>query len=381
MNTRRALLSVIFFLSLANSALAFGQITTQRGFEKPSKLASPEERGDFYALVIGINNYRDSNLSKLETAINDANAAADMLRSQFGFKVRVLLDGSHDDIFNALEQFQNILQANDNLLLYYAGHGAHDRNTDKAYWIPVDAQSASRARWIMADDITSEVRAIPARYVLIVSDSCYSGTLNRTLELTTLQSRRALDRIFEQKSRSLMSSGGDEPVADGGAPGHSIFSYGFTRGLGQMDQDRFTATDLFTIVRRIVAGKSAQLPEYKPIRDSGDEGGDFAFFRSTVATNTQPATESPTEPPPPRNPAMKTATADIEKPPVLVPNSGPPPGTVRVNPRDGLNYRWIPPGKFTMGYSGGLEPDRFGFDAEMIHKESPSHEVTITHGF
>jgi formylglycine-generating enzyme required for sulfatase activity len=49
------------------------------------------------------------------------------------------------------------------------------------------------------------------------------------------------------------------------------------------------------------------------------------------------------------------------------------PGQVRVNPKDGLEYVWIPPGRFTMGCSPG--------DGECSDDEKPTHEVEITKGF
>jgi formylglycine-generating enzyme required for sulfatase activity len=51
----------------------------------------------------------------------------------------------------------------------------------------------------------------------------------------------------------------------------------------------------------------------------------------------------------------------------------PAPGTVRLNPKDGLNYAWIPPGTFTMGCSPG--------DKECKDYESPPHAVTLSKGF
>ena len=48
-------------------------------------------------------------------------------------------------------------------------------------------------------------------------------------------------------------------------------------------------------------------------------------------------------------------------------------GAVRVNPKDGLKYVWIPPGRFQMGCSPG--------DNDCSKEESPSHQVTITKGF
>jgi formylglycine-generating enzyme required for sulfatase activity len=55
--------------------------------------------------------------------------------------------------------------------------------------------------------------------------------------------------------------------------------------------------------------------------------------------------------------------------PVLTPKSG----DVKVNPKDGLKYVWIPPGTFMMGCSPG--------DSECSDDEKPAHQVAITRGF
>ena len=65
----------------------------------------------------------------------------------------------------------------------------------------------------------------------------------------------------------------------------------------------------------------------------------------------------------------KPAEAKVEPAGPSVPTAD----TIRVNPKDGLKYVWIPPGKFMMGCSlwdKGCEDD-----------EKPPHEVTITRGF
>jgi formylglycine-generating enzyme required for sulfatase activity len=49
------------------------------------------------------------------------------------------------------------------------------------------------------------------------------------------------------------------------------------------------------------------------------------------------------------------------------------PGQVKVNSVDGLQYVWIPPGRFTMGCSHG--------DSECSDDEKPAHDVEITEGF
>jgi hypothetical protein len=92
------------------------------------------------------------------------------------------------------------------------------------------------------------------------------------------------------KSRTLMASGGNEPVSDGGGDGHSVFGRVFLTGLAQMDKGTFTASELFRdFVQERVAGKANQTPEYNPLRNSGHESGDFVFVRKVKrVSNTNP---------------------------------------------------------------------------------------------
>jgi formylglycine-generating enzyme required for sulfatase activity len=62
----------------------------------------------------------------------------------------------------------------------------------------------------------------------------------------------------------------------------------------------------------------------------------------------------------------------VEMPPVVT-GRGPQPGDVRLNPKDGQRYVWIPPGRFSMGCSPG--------DTECAAEETPAHVVTISKGF
>lgn len=254
--------------------------------------------GVYYALVIGINNYQ--HLNKLKTPVNDAKQLAQILQSGYKFETKMLLDATRRQVLDALDQYRATLKENDNLLIYYAGHGYYDSAADLAYWAPSDAESNSHDDWIVADEITGTVRAIRARHVLIVSDSCYSGMLTRDAkpEFGASSDHAAyVDRMMRGKSRNVMSSGGKEPVADGDAgsnSNHSVFANALLQGLLHFDMDTFSADELFSqYVRERVGGRSSQMPEYNIIRDSGYEDGDFVFFRAGVKT-THTATKTST---------------------------------------------------------------------------------------
>ena len=281
----------------------------------PPPQARTQERGGaaagasgYHALVIGNNAYKA--LPKLKTAEADAREVAALLKEFYGFETRLLLNATRQQIVTALFAYRQTLGPEANLLVYYAGHGINDKEADKAYWLPVDATRDDDSNWISADDITTRLRAIPARHVLVISDSCYSGTLTRGLgeALPPPNAREQfLQRMMAGRSRTLMASGGDEPVADSGGGGrHSVFASALMRGLRDMDKGKFTAAELFRHhVEEPVAGRAQQTPEYNPLRNSGHESGDFVFVRAKVGDKTaemaaklppSPGTAAPVDP-------------------------------------------------------------------------------------
>jgi hypothetical protein len=253
--------------------------------EEPAQAAAIAPRGKYYALVIGINNYLYA--PKLKTAVTDAQAVAAVLRQQYGFETRMLTNATREQIIHALSDYRHTLDENASLLIYYAGHGFYDKDADKTYWLPADSEAHDTSNWIIADEITTDIKVIAARHILIISDSCYSGGITRSVDLAfTPQERgRYLEKMMAGKSRTLMASGGLEPVSDEGSGGHSVFANALLRGLSAEEDPTFSAENLFEeFIRVSVAGQSDQTPQYTVIRNSGHDSGDFVFVRSSPAT-------------------------------------------------------------------------------------------------
>lgn len=236
---------------------------------KPSK---------YYALVIGNNAY--TSLPNLGTAVFDAQVVAEVLRQKYRFEVNLLLDASRYDILKAMADFRYSLTERDNLLIYYAGHGQLDSAAQRGYWLPVDADEKIKANWISNADITDMLRASDAWHVLVVADSCYSGTLARGA-LTPIRGGgdqlALLRRLAEKRSRTVLTSGGLEPVTDGGGGGHSVFAKAFIDALRENDSV-IDAESIFKRVRQYVVVNADQTPEYSDVRKAGHDGGDFIFI-------------------------------------------------------------------------------------------------------
>ena len=241
------------------------------------------DKGRYHVLAIGINAYR--HIGKLKTAVNDARTVATVLKENYGFETSLITDheATRENIMNQLNQLRAKLTFDDKLLVYYAGHGVHDRQTDASYWLPVDAKMDNDTNWIDAKSITDQLKRITARHVLVIADSCYSGTMDRAVDpsLSGSDTRdRFLRKLYSKKARVLIASGGDEPVSDFGGQGHSVFAQVLLDSLKSADKEIFTAEELFVRqIKESVAGRAAQTPEYRLIRNSGHEGGDFVFYK------------------------------------------------------------------------------------------------------
>ena len=248
---------------------------------RKDEVTGQKDFGRFYALIIGNNNYQ--HLPKLETARNDAKSLEKILREKYGFETEVLLDAKRDEILERLNKIRKRLEQSDSFLLYYAGHGEFDKSSGKTYWLPVDAKLDDDTKWILADRITSNIKRFASNHILIVADSCYSGTMTRSLktDVDTKGTRNIyLKKMLNKPSRTLIASGGNEPVTDIGGEGHSVFAQVFLKALNSVEDKVFTAEELFYgYLKEAVAGRSEQTPEYSIIRNSGHEGGDFLFVR------------------------------------------------------------------------------------------------------
>jgi hypothetical protein len=280
MHARQTFALAAVVVGLLASALTPRFARAQEGGPGVGQTASPAG-ARYYALVIGNDDY--AHLPKLTTAAADARAVARVLRESYGFQTELLVNARRSQIVAMLSGYRRELGADASLLVYYAGHGHRDGEAGKAYWLPVDATPEDVTNRVAADEITAGLRLIRARHVLVASDSCYSGAQAGGLGVSPAhpsEREQFVQRMAAGRSRTLMASGGDAPVADGGDGGHSVFATALLRGLRKMDGPRFTAFELFTAhVVAPVAARTGRIPVYKPLPDSGHESGDFVFTR------------------------------------------------------------------------------------------------------
>lgn len=262
--------------------------------EQPSYASStsPDSRkvgdiqfGNFYALIIGNNDY--AAYPDLQTPAADAKSLEVLLRERYGFKTKLLLNANRHAVMSALNELNQKLTAQDNLLIYYAGHGEIDPKSQSAYWLPVDAETGNTANWISSNSITEYLSIMQAKHIMVVADSCYSGALTGSavakLPEGMDQSKRErwLKAMNTRKARTVLTSGGVKPVMDRGGGAHSVFANAFLKVL-RSNKRIIEDYDIFRDVAnqvKVSASRAGfeQTPQYAPLQHAGHEGSPFFF--------------------------------------------------------------------------------------------------------
>lgn len=226
------------------------------------------------AVLFGINGYKDP-IPELGTPVFDVEGIADVLKSRYGYETRVLKNVGKAGIIGALNAVAAEATPEDSVLLFYAGHGYLMEETNMGYWIPIDASVKTAAGWISNTDISKLLAAISARQLILVSDSCFSGSLTKEQKVTGGVSNS--ESVLQRRSVLALSSGGEEPVSDAGKEGHSIFAWSFINTL-QTTKGIAPGYEVYRIVHGQVMKDFPQEPQYGAVVSAGHTaGGEYIF--------------------------------------------------------------------------------------------------------
>jgi hypothetical protein len=245
--------------------------------------------GRYYALLIANADYRD--LDNLRTPLNDVDRARQILEEKYGFEVFVVKNGDNIAVMKAINDLNEVLEKDDNLLLFFAGHGSRLRsgNTEVGYWLPSNAEQPPRDTfWVPNEFVTGHLSRLKAKHILVIADSCYAGLLSSEPsylligdQIPQYSNPEFVRFKMKKRARLLLSSGGDSPVLDGKGGGHSVFARALLDEL-ENNNEVMAAPQLYLKVRDQVRLAAAdvgfeQQPEFKAIKAAGHEVGDFFF--------------------------------------------------------------------------------------------------------
>ncbi len=202
-----------------------------------------------YALVIGINEYRNPKL-QLNYAVADATLFANTLKKGAAplferVEVKTLSskeETTRENILKELKTMQS-LNPDDLFVLYVASHGTVD---DGEYFLITSNVGSTRTEKLKTDAIGQTVFKdlignIPATKKLIIIDTCNAGALGEAIQVAMLTRGMSEDTAMKILSRAvgstILSASTSMQEALEGYQGHGLFTYVLSEGLkGKADK-------------------------------------------------------------------------------------------------------------------------------------------------
>lgn len=237
--------------------------------------------GISHFLGIGINDYLF--WDKLNNAVRDVEAVAELLKKEYGIRnVDLLLkeEATRKNILKKLDALADDIKDPDSLIIYYAGHGHLHRG--RGYWVPYDDGKHGLDGLIPNSEILDHIRAIATRHTLVLSDACFSGTL---YEATAANrgSGHTIIQLSNLPSRWVLCSGRhNETVSDGPPGGHSPFAQSILDILGNTEEEYILISELRGKIIKQTKDDydKRQLPNGGRLNFSGFSEGEYVFVRT-----------------------------------------------------------------------------------------------------
>lgn len=192
-----------------------------------------------HAVVVGVERYRAA-LPAADFAASDARLFGRYLVETLGFpkeNVAVLVNqgAAKSDFEKFFEKWlANRVEKDDEVFVYFSGHGAPDPSSGDSYLVPYDGdptyldQTAYPLKKLYAS-----LGALPAKQVTVVLDSCFSGAGGRSVlakGARPLVAARA-DAALPANVTVMAAAAGNQISNTFHAKGHGLFTYFMLKGL------------------------------------------------------------------------------------------------------------------------------------------------------
>jgi WD40 repeat protein len=198
-----------------------------------SRLPQPDgnirRKGKDYALLIATDKY--DKWKPLENPVLDAKAVAEELEKYYGFQTEVVPNPTKKEIREVLLKYVNQKYADDDqLFIFFAGHGTYIQITTDGYLIAKDsdANDTTGDSYVSYHVLRRIINNIPCRHILLAIDACFGGTFDEAIARrgsdNDIPPPELIDRRMQFMTRRYLTSGGKEYVSDGVKGRHSPFT-------------------------------------------------------------------------------------------------------------------------------------------------------------
>lgn len=204
------------------------------------KSEGEESIGVDRALIFATNIY--DSFSELVNPVLDASTLAEELQSNYFVQTELVINPTLKEAIEKIREYAKLEYGkNDNLLIFFAGHGIYDEVFKEGYVISRDSKSddVAKTSYLSHSNLRTMVNNIPCDHILLVMDVCFGGTFDpliasksRAADMyTEVTNEEFIQRKKKYKTRLYLTSGGKEYVPDGRPGHHSPFARKFLEAL------------------------------------------------------------------------------------------------------------------------------------------------------
>ncbi|MEN8227565.1 MAG: caspase family protein [Bacteroidota bacterium] len=229
----------------------------------------------YFALVIAVEDYDDPQINDLDQPVQDATRFTTLINSKYNFEqenILFLKNPTKAEIIGTLHKMRKQVTPQDNLLIYYAGHGYWDEEMTTGYWLPKDASKDNPVDWLPNTDLTNYLNVLRSKHTLLIADACFSGGIFKSR--AAFNNVMSIEKLYKLTSRKAITSGTLKEVPD-----KSVFIEYLIKRLDSNQKKYLPSEQLYSSMREAVINNSPNIPMYGTIQNVGDEGGDFIFIR------------------------------------------------------------------------------------------------------
>ncbi|GAB6084009.1 hypothetical protein JCM30471_29230 [Desulfuromonas carbonis] len=198
------------------------------------------ERANAYAVVIGIENYRQ-NLPAAPFARHDAETVTAYLIETLGYPEEHVVTLTNDraaksDFEKYFEKWlPNQVEPGATLFVYYSGHGAPNSKSGDAYLVPYDGDPAFlEETGYSLKRLYAALGRLPAKEITVALDACFSGAGGRSV---IAQGTRSIALNLKAQTplagnlTVLAASSGEQTSSTYAEKGHGLFTYFLLKGI------------------------------------------------------------------------------------------------------------------------------------------------------
>ncbi|MCC7296739.1 MAG: caspase family protein, partial [Bacteroidia bacterium] len=228
----------------------------------------------------------------LTNPIFDAEKIGELLESNYGFQTTIIRNPDRYKITEKLDEIRRFkYKSNDQVFVFFAGHGLYDSVWGGYYVCPESkkpAQDKYYETYYPQQKIADLLDGCNAGNVFLVMDVCFGGKMFDKVDKheyrsvndgNELSSDEYVRRQLEIRCRQFLTSGGNNYVEDGVAGTHSPFASRVIYALEEAatKKDYLSASEMMDYLRtmKTMGNDKKSVPRYGFF--GGDKDGEFVF--------------------------------------------------------------------------------------------------------